>query len=133
MSEGLNRVMLIGNLGADPELKVTQGGQPILSIRLATSESFVDKEGVRRERTDWHNVVLWGKRADPLSKMLHKGSRIFVEGSLRTSVYDDREGKKRYKTEIVARDILFAGGREPAHEHEEGLDEAAEAIRARAG
>lgn len=110
MSEGLNRAMLLGNLGADPELRYTQGGQAVLHIRLATTESFLDKDKVRRERTDWHNVVVWGKRGEALGKILAKGSSIFVEGSLRTSSYDDKEGQKRYKTEVVANNIILAGG-----------------------
>jgi single-strand DNA-binding protein len=109
MAEGLNRVMLLGNLGADPELRYTQGGQAVLNLRLATTESYLDREKVRRERTDWHNVVIWGKRAEALGKFLGKGERIFVEGSLRTSSYDDREGNKRYKTEIVAQNVILAG------------------------
>src|SRR4051812_17831800 len=111
MAEGLNRVMLLGNLGADPELRFTQGGQAVLNMRLATTESYLDKDKVRRERTDWHNVVVWGKRGEGLAKILTKGSSLFVEGSLRTSSYDDREGNKRYKTEIVANNILLTGGR----------------------
>src|SRR3954464_15299137 len=111
MADGLNRVMLLGNLGADPELRFTQGGQAVLNMRLATTESYLDKDKVRRERTDWHNVVVWGKRGEALAKILAKGSSIFIEGSLRTSSYDDREGNKRYKTEIVANNILLTGGR----------------------
>lgn len=111
MSEGLNRVMLLGNLGADPELRFTQGGQGVLNLRLATTESYLDKDKVRQERTDWHSVVVWGKRGEALAKILVKGSSIFVEGSLRTSSYDDREGNKRYKTEVVANNILLTGGR----------------------
>lgn len=110
MAEGLNRVMLLGNLGADPELRFTQGGQAVLNLRLATTESYLDKDKVRKERTDWHSVVVWGKRGEALSKILNKGSSIFVEGSLRTSSYDDREGHKRYKTEVVANNILLTGG-----------------------
>lgn len=111
MAEGLNRVMLLGNLGADPELRFTQGGQAVLSLRLATTESYLDKDKVRRERTDWHTVVVWGKRGEALSKILGKGSSLFVEGSLRTSSYDDRDGNKRYKTEIIANNVILAGGR----------------------
>lgn len=111
MADGLNRVMLLGNLGADPELRFTQGGQAVLNLRLATTESYLDKDRVRKERTDWHSVVVWGKRGEALSKFLTKGSSIFVEGSLRTSSYDDRDGNKRYKTEIVANNILLTGGR----------------------
>lgn len=110
MAEGLNRVMLLGNLGADPELRMTSGGQAVLKLRLATSETYLDRNKVRQERTEWHSVVVWGKRGEALSKILSKGSRIFVEGGLRTSSYDDKEGKKRYKTEIVANNIILSGG-----------------------
>jgi single-strand DNA-binding protein len=111
MADGLNRVMLFGNLGADPELKMTGGGQAVLKMRLATTESYLDRNKVRQERTEWHSVVLWGKRAEALSKFLSKGSRLFIEGSLRTSSYDDREGNKRYKTEVVANNVILSGGR----------------------
>ncbi len=111
MAEGLNRVMLLGNLGADPELRFTQGGQAVLHLRLATTESYLDKDKVRRERTDWHSVVVWGKRGEALGKILTKGSSIFIEGSLRTSSYDDRDGNKRYKTEVIANNVILAGGR----------------------
>jgi single-strand DNA-binding protein len=109
MAEGLNRVLLLGNLGADPELKMTPSGQAVLKMRLATSESYLDRNRVRQERTEWHAVVVWGKRAEALAKFLTKGSRLFVEGGLRTTSYDDREGHKRYKTEIVASNIILAG------------------------
>lgn len=111
MADGLNRVMLLGNLGADPELRFTQGGQAVLNMRLATTESYLDKDKVRRERTDWHNVVVWGKRGEALAKILTKGSSVFIEGSLRTSSYDNKEGQKVYKTEINANNILLTGGR----------------------
>jgi single-strand DNA-binding protein len=111
MAEGLNRVMLLGNLGADPELRFTQGGQAVLNMRLATTESYLDKNKVRQERTDWHSVVVWGKRGEALAKILTKGSSLFIEGSIRTSSYDDREGNKRYKTEIVANNVVLTGGR----------------------
>jgi single-strand DNA-binding protein len=109
MAEGLNRVMLLGNLGADPELRMTSGGQAVLKLRLATSETYMDKNRQRQERTEWHNVVIWGKRAEALAKILTKGSRIFVEGGLRTSSYDDRDGNKRYRTEAVSMNILLQG------------------------
>jgi single-strand DNA-binding protein len=109
MAEGLNRVMLLGNLGADPELRYTQAGKAVLNMRLATTESYLDANKVRQERTDWHNVVLWGKRGEALAKFLTKGSTIFVEGGLRTSSYDDKEGIKRYKTEVHATNIILAG------------------------
>jgi len=109
MADGLNRVMLLGNLGADPELRFTQSGQAVLNLRLATTESYLDKDKVRRERTDWHSVVIWGKRGEALAKILAKGSSLFIEGSIRTSSYDDREGNKRYKTEIIANNVLLTG------------------------
>ena len=106
MSEGLNRVMLLGNLGADPELRYTQGGQAVLHLRLATTESYLDKDKVRRERTDWHNVVVWGKRGEALARILRRGSTILVEGSLRTSSYE-KNGEKRYRTEVAATNIVL--------------------------
>jgi single-strand DNA-binding protein len=110
MADGLNRVMLLGNLGQDPELRMTSGGQAVLKLRLATSETYLDRNKVRQERTEWHSVVVWGKRGEALSKILSKGSRIFVEGGLRTSSYDDKEGHKRYRTEVVANNIILSGG-----------------------
>src|SRR6185312_16240681 len=120
MAEGLNRVMLLGNLGADPELRFPQGGQAVLNMRLATTESYLDKDRVRRERTDWHNVIVWGKRGEALAKILTKGSSLFIEGSIRTSSYDDRDGNKRYKTEIVANNVILSGGRGRGAPAEEG-------------
>ena len=110
MADGLNKVMLLGNLGQDPELRHTSGGDAVLNMRLATSESYLDRSKVRQERTEWHTVVIWGKRAEALSKFLTKGSRVFIEGSLRSSSYDDRDGVKRYKTEINASNLIMAGG-----------------------
>lgn len=110
MSDGLNRVFLFGNLGADPEYRVTAGGQSVLKLRLATSESYLDRNKVRQERTEWHSVTIWGKRGEALNRILNKGSKIFVEGAIRTSSYDDKEGAKRYKTEVVASNIILAGG-----------------------
>ena len=111
MAEGLNRVMLLGNLGADPELRMTSGGQAVLKLRLATSETYLDKNRQRQERTEWHNVVIWGKRAEALAKILTKGTRIFVEGGLRTSSYEDRDGNKRYRTEVIAQNVVLTGKR----------------------
>lgn len=117
MADGLNRVMLLGNLGADPELRMTSTGQAVLNVRLATTESYLDKNRARQERTEWHTVIVWGKRAEGLSKILRKGDRVFIEGGIRTSSYDDRDGNKRYKTEVVASNVILSGnatGRRPA-------------------
>ncbi len=108
MAEGLNRVMLIGNLGADPELRVTPGGQAILKLRLATNESYLDRNNVRQERTEWHRVTVWGRRAEALGKILQKGDSLFVEGRLQTSSYE-KNGEKRYSTEVVANNIVLPG------------------------
>lgn len=110
MAEGLNKVLLLGNLGADPELRVTPGGQAILKLRLATTETYLDKANVRQERTEWHSITVWGKRGEALAKILTKGSSIFVEGGLRTSSYE-KDGEKRYRTEIVANNIILAGSK----------------------
>lgn len=116
MAEGLNRVILIGNLGQDPELRFTQGNQGVLSLRLATTESYFDtntKE--RKEITEWHSVVVWGKRGEALNKILSKGSRIAVEGRLKTRSWDDKNGGgKRYATEVVANNVILLGSRTEA-------------------
>lgn len=109
MAEGLNRVILLGNLGADPELRMTNGGTAVLNVRMATSESYLDRNKQRQERTEWHRVVIWGRRAEALGKILTKGDRILIEGSLRTSSYEDRDGNKKYTTEIVANNVVLSG------------------------
>ncbi|MBV9950225.1 MAG: single-stranded DNA-binding protein [Myxococcales bacterium] len=109
MAEGLNRVMLLGNLGADPELRVTPGGQAVLKLRLATNETYLDRNNVRQERTEWHRVTVWGRRAEALGKILQKGDQLFIEGRLQTSSYE-KNGEKRYSTEIVANNIVLPGG-----------------------
>jgi single-strand DNA-binding protein len=106
--DGLNRVMLLGNLGADPELRMTGGGQAVLKMRLATTESYLDRDKQRQERTEWHSVVVWGKRAEGLAKIVKKGDRLFIEGGLRTDSYE-KDGEKRYRTEVVARDVILNG------------------------
>ncbi len=110
MAEGLNRAILVGNLGMDPELKFTQGGQAVLRIRLATTESYPGKTGERQERTEWHTVTVWGKRAEALNKILSKGRTIWVEGRIQTRSWEDKDGNKRYSTEINAQNIGLMGG-----------------------
>ena len=111
MTQGLNKVMLFGNLGADPELRHTATGSSVLSFRVATTDVYFDKQQQKQERTEWHQVALFGARAEPLARLLHKGSRVLVEGRLQTTSYE-KDGSKRYRTEVIATD-LFLGGPVP--------------------
>ena len=112
MAEGLNRVMLLGNLGADPELRTTQGGTAVLKLRLATTERYLDANKAWQERTEWHSVVLFDKLGEIAAEYLRKGSQVYIEGSLRTRKWQDKQsGADRYSTEIVARDMQMLGGR----------------------
>ncbi len=106
MASGLNRVTLFGNLGGEPELRTTAAGLPILSFSLATTDVYFDKEQNKQERTEWHRVVMFGSRATPLSRLLSKGAKVLVEGRIQTSSYE-KDGIKRYKTEVIATDVCF--------------------------
>lgn len=108
--KGINKVILIGNLGQDPELKYTQGQQAILRLRLATNEQYKASNGEWQDRTEWHSVTVWGKRAEALSKFLRKGAALYVEGRLATRSWDDRDGNKRSTTEIVANEVIALSG-----------------------
>ena len=111
MSASVNKVILIGNLGADPELKyLPNGGQAVCELRLATNDSYTDKQGQRQEKTEWHRVVVWGKQAESCAQYLKKGRTVYVEGRLQTREWDDKDGNKRYTTEIVANTVQFLGG-----------------------
>ena len=110
MARGVNKVILVGNLGRDPEMKYTAGGTALCKFSLATTEVFSDKEGKQQERTEWHNVVAWGKLAEICGQYLSKGRQVYVEGGLRTRSWDDQNGNKRYTTEINAREVQFLGG-----------------------
>lgn len=110
MSQGLNKVMLIGHLGADPELRSTNSGTSILRLRVATSETYLDRDKNRQTKTEWHSCTIWGARAEALHAILTKGKMVYIEGKLRTSSYDDKEGVKRYKTEINVDEIILCGG-----------------------
>ena len=121
----LNKVMIIGRLGADTELRYTQAGQPICSLRVATDESYTDKDGNRVERTEWHSVVAFGKTADHCNQYLSKGSLVYVEGKLTTRKWQDQKGQDRYTTEIRADRVQFLEKREntaqkPAQRQERG-------------
>lgn len=108
---GLNKVMLIGNLGRDPELRSTPGGTQVANFTLATSESYNDRSGNRQEKTEWHRVVLFGKLAEIGSQYLAKGRQVYIEGRLQTREWEDKQGQKRQTTEIVATDMVMLGGR----------------------
>lgn len=110
MAGGVNKVILVGHLGADPDMRYTPSGQGVCELRLATSESWNDKNGQRQERTEWHRVVVWGKRAEICSKYLAKGRQVYIEGRIQTRNYDDKDGNKRYITEVIAADVQFLGG-----------------------
>ena len=110
MAGGVNKVILVGNLGADPDMRYTPSGQGVCELRIATSESWNDKNGQRQERTEWHRVVVWGKRAEVCSKYLSKGRQVYVEGRIQTRTYDDKDGNKRYTTEIKADRVTLLGG-----------------------
>ena len=107
----VNKVILVGNLGRDPEVRFTAGGKAVARFSVATSEVWNDAEGARQERTEWHNVVVWGKQGETCGQYLQKGRQVYVEGSIRTRQYDDKDGNKRYITEVIAQRVQFLGGR----------------------
>ncbi len=107
----LNKILLIGNLGKDPEIRYTPEGTPVATFSLATSEAWTDKSGNRQERTEWHNIVAWTRLADTCKKFLTKGRQVYVEGRLRTREYTDRDGIKRRITEVIASQIVLLGSR----------------------
>jgi single-strand DNA-binding protein len=112
MARGINKVILIGNLGDDPEVRYTSGGAAVANIRLATTESWKDREtGEQQDRTEWHRVVFFGRLAEIVSEYLKKGSQIYVEGRLQTRKWQDKEGNDRYTTEIVANEMQMLGSR----------------------
>lgn len=130
MSRGINKVILVGNLGADPETKYGQSGGAITNLRIATSESWIDKNtGQKQERTEWHRVVLFKKLAEIAAEYLRKGSQVYIEGSLRTRKWQDKEGRDQYTTEIVANELQMLGGKGGGG----GADTAPEQVRKPAG
>lgn len=107
---GVNKVILIGNLGRDPELRYTQSGQPVANFTLATTESWNTKEGGREDRTEWHRIVAWGRTGELCAQYLSKGRTVYVEGRIQTREWENREGQKQRTTEIVAQTVQFLGG-----------------------
>lgn len=106
----VNKVILVGNLGADPELKYTPSNRPVCRLSVATNEVWKDKSGQKQEKTEWHRVNVWGEQAENCSKFLAKGRMVYIEGRLQTRSWDDKEGKKHYSTEVVADRVVFLGG-----------------------
>lgn len=107
---GVNKVILVGRLGADPEMKTVGNSQSVARLSLATSESWTGKDGQKQERTEWHRVVVWGRQAENCAKHLSKGRQVYVEGRLQTRSWEDPQGNKKYATEIVANTVQFLGG-----------------------
>jgi single-strand DNA-binding protein len=112
MARGINKVIIVGNLGQDPELRYTGSGTAVCNLRLATNESYKDASGEWVDRTEWHSVVAWARLAEICNEYLKKGSQVYIEGSLQTRNYDDKDGITRYTTEIKAREMMMLGGRE---------------------
>ncbi len=112
MARGINKVILIGNLGQDPEVRYTQGGSAVANVSIATSESWKDKQtGEQQERTEWHRVVFFDRRAEVVGEYLKKGSKVYIEGRLQTRKWQDKEGHDRYSTEVVANDMQMLDSR----------------------
>ena len=112
MARGINKVILIGNLGADPETRAIPSGTTVANLRIATSESWRDKQsGEQQERTEWHRVALFGRLAEIAAEYLKKGSQVYIEGSLRTRKWQDKQGNERYSTEIIGNELQMLGGR----------------------
>lgn len=105
----VNKVIIVGRLGADPEIKTLSSGQSVANFNLATGETWVDKEGKKQEKTEWHRVVVWGRLAEICGQHLSKGRQVFIEGKLQTRSWEDQQGQKRYTTEIVASNVQFLG------------------------
>lgn len=117
MAAGVNKVILVGHLGADPELRYTANGTAVARFRIATTETFTDRSGARQERTEWHRIVVWGKLAEICGQYLSKGKLVYIEGRIRSDSWE-QEGVKRYSYEIVADNMKMLGGRGPEREAE---------------
>lgn len=118
MSRGINKVILVGRLGQDPETRYMPNGKAVTNISVATSEGWTDRQtGDKQERTEWHTVVMFEKLAEIAAEYLRKGAQVYIEGSLRTRKWQDKEGKDRYTTEIIAREMQMLGGKSGDREH----------------
>ncbi|MCD6213500.1 MAG: single-stranded DNA-binding protein [Candidatus Desulfofervidus sp.] len=121
----INKVILIGHLGADPELRYTPNGTPVANFRVATTERWINKQGERMESTEWHRIVAWGKLGEFCGQYLNKGKQIYIEGRLRTRSWEDRDGKKQWTTEIIAQRLQLLGKPEKPSEEEAPVPEEA--------
>jgi len=120
MAKSVNKVILVGNVGKDPEVKYTPSGTALAKFSIATNERFKDKSGEWQDRTEWHNVLAWERLAEIVGEYVRKGSKIYIEGRLQTSSWEDRQsGEKKYRTEIVARDLVLLGSRDGAEPESE--------------
>lgn len=117
MSRGLNKVMVIGNMGRDPELRYTPSGKPVTSFSLASSRSWIAPNGVRREETEWFNVVAWGNLAEICNQKLFKSQQVYIEGRLQTRSWQDASGQRHFRTEVVASDMIILGPRHKQRTH----------------
>jgi len=132
MARGVNKVILVGNLGQDPDTKYMPSGSAVTNLRIATTESFKDREtGQQQERTEWHSVAMFGKLAEIAGEYLRKGSQVYIEGRIRTRKWQDKQGQDRYSTEIVADQMLMLGGRGAGGGMGAGNEQAAERPAAR--
>jgi single-strand DNA-binding protein len=122
MARGLNKVMVIGNVGRDPEMRYIPSGKPVTSFSVATSRSWTNSDGERREETEWFNVVAWGNLAEICKQHIRKGQQVYIEGRLQTRSWEDHEGKKRFRTELVANEMILLGDRRGAVEALEPTD-----------
>lgn len=112
----INKVILLGNVGADPEVRALDGGKKVARIRVATTERYTDQQGNKQEQTEWHSVTLWGGLADVADKYLHKGSQVYIEGKIRTREWTDKDNQKRFTTEIMANEMKLLGRQKDANE-----------------
>jgi single-strand DNA-binding protein len=122
MGRGLNKVMLIGNLGRDPEMRYTPSGKPVTSFSMASSRSWVSSDGERREETEWFNVVAWGNLAEICNQHLARGQQVYIEGRLQTRSWEDNNGQRHFRTEVVANEMIILGNRVGYNNQSEGND-----------
>ena len=134
MAKSINKVILVGNVGKDPEIKYIPSGVPLAKFSLATNERFKDKSGEWQDRTEWHNVLAWQRLAEIVGEYVHKGDKLYIEGKLQTSSWEDRQsGDKKFRTEIVARDIVLLGTPDATEHGTRYVDEEREPVVAGAG